>query len=222
MTLDNAINRITLFYESDNQVLNSSEDDYEIRQNFLNAAIDLWSTQEKWNELFVVPDSFDTTDGTSTQYDLPSDFMKMSGYVRLNSSTTGSSYYEEIPSHKRQMYDNNTSAKKYFLTGNSNDGFKINFLTAPDSGYTIYYEYYRQPTLLSSGTDEFEMSDPMFAIYFAVSRLYEGDGNTNKALKAYQEANGILEAMILKNNSSGWMQDSRIPDSDSSTGGFGF
>lgn len=222
MTLKESLDLLGILYDSDSESLNVGDDDYTIRQSILNSAITTWGTQELWRELLVTPTSPDTTDGVSKQFLLPSDFKEMSGYVRLRSPITGSDYYEQIEPTSLQLYDNNTTAKKYYITGNTNDGFYLNFLEIPTADLEILYEYYKEPTLLSNQNDSIEMSDPMFAIYFTLSRLYEGDSASSKSMKAYQEASAIMENMILKNSRLGWLQSDSIPDGDAFSGFSGF
>jgi hypothetical protein len=227
MTLQELINLLSTMYDADTEVLSSTDDDYKIRLAHLNAAINVWSSQELWRELLVVPLSEETTNGTDKQFQLPADFKEICGSVRLYSTTTGSVYYKQIDPTSVQAYDNNINARKYYISGNYSDGFYLNFLTAPTTGLTIKYEYYKEPTKLVSPTDVIEMADPMFAIYFTLSRLYESDGATSKSLKSYQEAMATMETMVQKNNTLGFLQINGIPDpdyfsGDESCSGFGY
>jgi hypothetical protein len=91
-----------------------------------------------------------------------------------------------------------TSGKWCYFTGNTSTGYDLNFnpgLTLT-TGDTIAYEYYKTASAVSTGTDKFEMSDPMFAVYYALAELKKDEGDTSGFTVATQK----LEAMKTLNN----------------------
>jgi len=65
---------------------------------------------------------------------------------------------------------------------------------------TIRYNYYKYATKLSTGSDTFEMSDPMFTVYYVLSELKKEEGDTASASIATQK----LESMRTRNEMSAW------------------
>lgn len=222
MTESDIQDQIHYMYEGDIETPSSGDDDYTLRLGLENAAINRWENEDGmlWNELWVkVQDAADgdkTTDGSASSFDCPSDFKFPGSYVRV-----GSTYYTVIPQEKVPQYTTTTEKVCYF-TGNPQNGYDLNFLTAPDSD-TLYYEYYKTADSLSDTTDIPEMSDPYFIVYFVVSRLFELDGQTKNAMKAFQEAEARLVQMKTRNMQAPWYQDSRVEDKgyQDGVGGFG-
>ena len=66
------------------------------------------------------------------------------------------------------------------------------------------------------------MSDPMFAVYFTLSRLYELDGKMGEAQKAHIEAEARLRQMKIKNTMIGWYQEDTVEDRHYEQGVSGF
>lgn len=217
--LDDAIAYINTLYEGDSTPPSSGEEDYEVWTALLNTAVNIWENEEGmlWRTLFVK--LADAADGTKTttagtySYSTPSNFVfPASGYVWLGSGSN------KIPFkvHKQediQLYENDTGNWCYFLMdGSPTLEFNPN-CQIPDS-YTISYNYYKTATALSTGTDTFDMTDPMFAVFYALSELKKEEGDTSALSIATQK----LESMKTKNMLGGWHQDNSLTDR---AGGFG-
>lgn len=228
MTLNSIQAAIHALYEGDTDTPTSGDDDYTLRTSIVNAGINRWEHEEGvlWNELWVSLD--DAVDGTKTtsaatySYSCPTDFRFPGGYVRLVDSNSQSTYFSVIPVEKAQLYDNENKNICWF-TGNPQDGYKVNFLDTQTASQTISYEYYKTADTLSSSTDVPEMVDPYFLVYFAVSRLFELDGQFPSSTKAFQEAEARLSQMKVRNMQSTWYQDARVEDwsTEQGVGGFG-
>lgn len=217
--------QLHILYEGNNTTPGATTSDYLSRRGLLNAGIVVWSKEEKWRELYA--NLSDATDGTKTTtagtsaYTAPTNFVDPVGYLRI-----GTTYYPCFPPEKFQMIrTSDSSTYFYYVTGNVSAGFKVNIHPAPTgTGDTIIYEYFKAATELSATSTVFEMSDPYFAIYFALSKLYEQDGLSGEAIKAYQEAISRLERMKEINASMPFYQSNEIPDGDwdsRGVGGFG-
>ncbi len=102
-------------------------------------------------------------------------------------------------------------------------GFTLHFLSAPTAGLTIDYPYYKDPFIPSTTAHVIEMSDPWFAVYFALAKLHEYDGEGDRAILALTQAKGRLDAMKTQNAVAPNFQEDYVPDVDfeAGTGGFG-
>ncbi len=225
MTLAELQARLHLLYEGDTSTPDSSDDDYTTRTALLNAGIAVWEQEEDWRELYTTLSASavglggdKTTVADQAAYDCPSDFSRLVGYLRV-----GTTYYNQISPHQVQLYDQDTTTDFFYVTGNPSTGYDVTIHPTPTTtGDTISYEYYKTASTLSSSSDVPEMSDPMFLVYFALSRLHEADGANYKAQKAQMEASTRLEMMVQKNNQVTWYQKGNIIDVDFSRGVGGF
>jgi len=204
-TLDNAISYINSIYEGDNSPPTSGDSDYTYWTSLINIAINLWETEEGvlWNELFVkledASDGDKTTASSTFAYDLPSDFkFAASGYVWLGSGTSKTAL-KVIKQEEKQLYENSTDYVCWFTTTT----LEINPNLTITGGYDIHYSYYKKATKLSSGSDTFEMSDPMFAVFYALSELRRDEGDITSASIASQK----MEGMKTMNIMPPWFQD---------------
>ncbi len=209
-TLGDFISYLNTLYESDSTAPSSGDEDYLVWTSLANIAINLWENEEGilWSELFAK--LVDATDGTKTitagtySYACPTNFIfSASGFVRLTSSTGVKTFYRVIKPQEVQLLANDGGEWCYFL-GNISGGYTLNFnpnLTL-NTGDTITYEYYKAATKLSASTDKFEMSDPMFAVYYALSELKKEEGDTTSLSIATQK----LEGMKTKNIMPAWFQ----------------
>ena len=212
-TLDNAIEYLNFLYEGDSTPPTSGEEDYDVWKGLINVAVDLWENEEGifWNELFVKLDDAATGDKTidssDFSYAVPTDFRyPASGYVWLGSGDNKTPF-KVIKQKDLQLYENDTGNWCYFLLdGSPTLEFNPN-ANLPD-GYTIRYNYYKKADKLTTGSDTFDMSDPMFAVYYALSELKKEEGDTSALTIAEQK----LESMKTRNmNVSDWQEDTLIP-----------
>ena len=205
-TLTNAIGFINSLYEGDTDPPTSGDDDFTYWTSLLNIAINTWENEEGmlWNELFcklsAAVDGDKTTVASDYSYTLPSNFrFPASGYVWLGSGTSKTPL-KVIKQEELAALENNDGNWCYFTPTT----LEINPNLTISAGETISYNYYKYATALSSGTDNFEMSDPMFAVYAALSELRRDEGDNTSNVIATQK----LEAMKTKNVMPTWFQDS--------------
>jgi hypothetical protein len=211
--LDSAIDYINILFESDSTSPSEGEEDYQVWTSLLNIGVNIWENEEGilWRELFVkladASDGDKTTVEGQTSYDCPTDFrMPASGIVWLGDGSQKTAY-KVIKQEQAQLYQNDTSKWCYFLMDGS-PTLEFNPNTNISGGSTINYEYYKHATKVEDGSDEFEMSDPMFAVYYALSELKKDEGDTSALTIATQK----LEAMKVKNMTPGWYQDDTLDD----------
>lgn len=217
-SLTNFITYLNTLLEFDSTPPSSGDEDYTVWTNLANAAINIWENEEGvvWKELFVkladAPDGDKTTDGTNS-YDCPTLFkFPASGYVWIGSGTNKTAY-KVIKQEKVQLYENNSENWCYFLMDTS-PTLEFNPNITISTGDTISYNYYKEATSVATGSDTFEMSDPMFAVYYALAELTKEEGNSDALNIATQK----LEGMKTRNIMPTWYQEDTI---DGVTPGFG-
>lgn len=212
-TVNDAIDYINTLYESDDTPPTSGDADFSVWLALLNISVNIWEQEEGvlWRELFVklssAADGSKTTLANTTSYACPTNFVfPASGYVWLGSGTSKVAY-KVIPIEEVQAYENDSSHWCYFVQGASPTlELNPNLASTMPASYTISYNYYKKATKLTSGTSAFEMSDPMFAVYYAVSELKKDEGDTSALVVATQK----LEAMRVKNIMPTWLEQSDL------------
>ena len=216
MTLTQAIQKLNTLYNGSSTPPTSGEEDYTVWTDLLNTGINIWENEEGclWKQLFVkladAATGDKTTDGTSS-YDLPDDFrFPNSAYVWLGSGTNKIPY-KVIKVEDVQLWENNTEKWCYFINGS----LEFNPNLTMTTGDTISYNYYKNATEVSTGSNTFEMSDPMFAVFYALSELKKEEGDTSALSIATQK----LEAMKTIDAMTAEFQDSTLLNQ--TTEGFG-
>jgi len=209
-TLNDYIDYLNVLFETDSSSPTSGEEDYTVWTDLANIAINLWENEEGvlWDELFVDVQATGSevaadkvTTASTYEYVLPTDFkFPASGYVWLGSGDNKTAY-QVIKPQDVQLLENDGSRWCYFDFNSKKLCFNPNLQF--NGGENINYRYYKFATKLSSGSDEFEMSDPMFAVYYALSELKKDEGDTSAGVIATQK----LEAMKTMNMSGAWYQD---------------
>jgi len=207
-SLDDFISYVNTLYELDSTAPSSGDEDYTVWTALANIAIDLWENEEGmlWNELFVkladASDGSKTTIADTHSYTLPTDFrFPASAYVWLGAGTN-KTVLKVIKREEIQLYENDTSHWCYF----AGTTLELNPNLTVTADYTISYNYYKYATKLTTGANTFEMSDPMFAVYYALSELKKEEGDTSAAVIATQK----LEGMKTKNIMPTWYQEDGI------------
>lgn len=218
--LDSAVGFINTLLELDSAAPSSGDEDFTVWTSLLNTGINIWENEEGmlWNELFVkladAGSGDKTTEADDTSYVVPTDFIfSASGYVWVGSGTSKTPF-KVIKQSEVQLYENNTGRWCYFLMDGS-PTLEFNPNLTITAGYTISYNYYKNATKLTTGSDTFDMNDPMFAVYYAVSELKKEEGDTSALVIAEQK----LESMKTKNEMPTWFQEDS--GTDKVTAGFG-
>lgn len=199
-TLAQAISLLNSLYEADSDPPAEGEEDFTVWTALLNLGVSLWENEEGmlWKELFVK--LADAADGSKTitantfSYSTPSNFkFPATGYVWIGSGTSKTAY-RIITQNDLQLYENNVGRWCYFqMDGSPTLEFNPNLHLT--TGGTISYSYYKKASALSTGADIFEMSDPSFCIYYALSELKKEEGDSSALAIATQK----LEAMKTRN-----------------------
>lgn len=208
--LDDAIEYLNFLFEGDSTPPTSGEEDYDVWTGLFNIAINIWEQEEGvlWRDLFVklsaAPDGDTTTSAGDHSYTLPTLFQfPASAYVWLGTGNQKVAY-EVIPIERVQLLENNSDKWCYFTEST----LEFNPNLTIQGSQTISYNYYKYATKLTTGTDTFEMSDPFFAVYYALSELKKDEGDTSALTIATQK----LEAMKIKNIQPSWYQSDTLED----------
>ena len=210
-TLTNAIAYLNSLYEADSTVPASTEEDYLVWTDLFNIAINLWENEEGvlWKELFVKLADAATGDKTVTaddySYTVPTDFkFPASGYVWVGTAPNATAF-RILKQEEVQLFENDTGNWCYFLMDTS-PTLEFNPNCELTTDYPISYMYYKKASKVSSGSDTFEMSDPMFAVYYALAELKKEEGDPLANAIATQK----LEAMKTRNVMPSHFQQNRI------------
>ena len=219
-TLDDFIGYVNTLYNASSTAPTSGEEDYLVWTSLGNIAVNLWENEEGilWNELFVklvdAPDGDKTTVAGQYSYDVPALFkFPASGYVWIGSGVNKKAY-KVIKQEEKQLRENDIEHWCYFLMDGS-PTLEFNPNTEILGGETIEYGYYKTATKLSTGSSAFEMSDPMFAVYYAIAELKKEEGNANELQIVSQK----LAAMKTRNDMPAWYQEDSFTNKTES--GFG-
>ncbi len=222
MTLTEFQTKLHELYQLDSSVPASTEEDYAVRTNLLETAINLWFNEEgtMWRELWTQATGTTTTSTTIT---LPTDFKFPGGFFRTKNDGVNWQYWPILDQPKSELYKNITNQPQFaWITGNKKAGFTLNLSVAPTNGVAYDLPYYKEPVIPSAGGDVIEMSDPFFAIYVALSKLHENDGEGDRATLALQIADTRLKSMKFLNSKAPSYQDNAVPDRDMELGSGGF
>lgn len=211
--VEDGIEYLNSLLELDSSAPQSGEEDFTVWLSLFNIAVNLWENEEGilWRELFVKLADASTGDKTTTtgdySYACPQDFVfPVSAYVWLGSGNNKTAY-KVIKQEEIQLYENDGGKWCYFLMdGSPTLEFNPN-LTIP-AAQTISYNYYKTATKLTGGSSTFEMSDPMFAIYYALAELTKEEGNQGALTISTQK----LEGMKTKNTMPSWFQNDSLID----------
>jgi hypothetical protein len=214
-TVTNAIDYLNTLYNFSSTAPTSGEEEYSVWVSLFNVAINLWEKEAMWKELFVK--LADATDGDKTtiantfEYDTPTNFrFHAGGFIWLGSNTNKEAY-QVIKPTELTLHANDIGMWCYFLNGH----LYFNPNLTITGGKTINYEYYKKASAVSTGTDTFDMSDPMFAVYFALAELKKDEGDATAAQIATQK----LTNMVDENDAVGWFQSDSLQNTTES--GFG-
>jgi hypothetical protein len=210
MLPNDALNIVHELYEQNKDYPDSSSEDFSARLAALNAAIDAWEGEVKkgtlWRELFTPYSGVTSTD---SQADGPADFLAPGGYIWI-----GSNRYEFVRPEKARMIRNDEPTKKiYWVTGYKGN-YKFNFSPAVGSGVAFETDYYRTATKFTTGLENthLEMSDPYYAVYSMLSRLYFDDENDEQGTRHESTASNKLAAMGLANDTTPFYQSNLLDD----------
>jgi hypothetical protein len=214
MTTDEALQQIHILLEKNIDYPTVGDEDYTVRLALLKDAVQTWENEEGvlWNELFVsladAADGDKETVAEQSDYDCPSDFKFPAGYLKIATNN----FYPLVRPENVQKYDPNNGERYWYVTGNKATGYTYHLHPIPTvGGETINFNYYKNASLPTSGSSVLEMSDPQFAVYWALAELTKEE-NPGLAQNYLDIAMAKLRAMRTKNIMPAFWQDNQIED----------
>lgn len=218
--LGDAIGYLNTLYNGSTDAPTEGDEDYTVWASLMCIGISLWEFEEGmlWKELFVkLADASDgtktTTAGTYT-YTVPTNFkFNASGYVWTGSGTNKTAF-KVIRQEDLQLYENDSGKWCYFLM-DTTPTLEFNPNCTLTTGDTISYNYYKTASQVTTGTSTFDMADPMFCVYYALSELKKEEGDTSSLTIATQK----LESMKTRNIMPAYWQEQTM--NTRTKGGFG-
>lgn len=195
----------------------STDDEYTIALRLANEALTRWANYDNtyWRELFstAVDAGVDNVSDGVFQYDAPDDFKEGGGSVRLLNSDGGTFTTYPILNAEDGQFKSDSAQYAYF-SGNPNDGYVLNLNPVPDStvdGKEVQYDYYKKPTLYTSGSSVSEIPNAYFVVHRMLANRFRGSRNPYY-LDALRDAEDALRIMQLENNSGTWANPWIVPD----------
>ncbi len=198
MTTTQILNKIHEKYEGSTDYPTEG-DDFDVRLALVNQRIEDWQDENvNWRELYANSQAAVTGDITTVSgtldYDCPDTFLKISSFIKINDIE-----YEYMDQDKVLEDQTYPSGKRYFYITGGYGSYVINLSHDPEGAYPIYYMYYKEATLMTTGANIPEMSRPKYIINGVLADLYEQD-NRNDMVELYtNKADEAMEQMIIAN-----------------------
>lgn len=224
LTETQVIDIIYKLYEIDDTGWDATSSEYITARAICNTAINDWSVRQVWRDLFSTLTA--ASDGTKTltagdwTYTCPTNFRRLTSWVRTISANGGVTFWEPIaPEMVAKRAD--SMGKYCWLTGSVKAGYTLNFNNKETltTGDTINYEYYIAPTEYTATTSTSEIPDPYYCVYYTLARLLKNDGEDFSYEE--QKSREILDRMEVNNIQGFWDINNPIEESLSQGTGFG-
>ncbi len=228
MTFDEIFAEYYPLYRGQATVPASTDREYLLAIPLANNAIRKWDRADGvlWRELYttvqVEGDGSQVISIDQSSYEAPDNMRKPDGDIRLTDPTNASNV-KRIPvvSPTDKYAKSDTRAYAYFV-GGANAGWTLYFTgnITPYVGWLIDYAYYKKPTLITTGTDVPDMSDPNFIVQDMLASRFTASRNGFAYQAAKANATDALRNMIVENNSGSPGNSWNLLETDQ-TPGFG-
>ena len=230
LTEENIMQIVFALYETDDSYWDTTSSEYLSARKFANAAIAKWESHDntQWRDLFTTltastqssPTLVKTLTAGDYTYTCPTDFRRVTSWVRTVASDGAVTWWEVVaPENAGKLHE----SSEYFcyFTGNTKDGFVLNFNSniTLTTGDTINYEYYKTATTFTATTSTTEMSDPYMIVYYVLARLLKNDGEDYREEEAQWRE--LLENMKTQNMSGYFDINDPLQQSLTQNAGFG-
>lgn len=199
MTIDKALQKIHREYEGDTDYLEFDDEETQLRVEYLKDSIDDWidkfpEYREAFYSLSSASDGDDTTTGSDTTYDCPTNFVRQSGQVKIGDSI----YLDYIdPSQIAGKLSENSATPWYTILG-SPGAYILRINPVQTAGLAINYDYWGEITIPSTTTDLIPISRPLYSVYYTLWKIYkEDDPEQEKKYKELMDEQERLERVAL-------------------------
>jgi hypothetical protein len=197
-------------YRGQASVPGSGDREYLLGIPMANNAIRKWDRADGvlWNELKtsaqVEQDGDLVVDTTATVYQGSDNMRKPPAKVRLTDPANSQHYFDLTTVSQDKIEDINPQSSYAYFTGSANTGWSF-YLNSPSlstyNAWTIDYLYIKRPTLITTGTDIPDMSDPNFIVQSMLATRFVNSRNGFAFSTAKADATDALRNMIIENNS---------------------
>lgn len=200
MLIASAIEITHLLSQGNTDYPTSGDDDFALYLGYINNAIGIWQHQEglAWSELTTTATG--TITSADNSYSLPANYALPAGQLFLS---TGTHYQFSKPEMNAVTTHIDSSYPQFTVTGPLGTKVLTLYPTpgTAENGATYTHPYYKEATTYTTGeeTTPIEMSDPYYAIHYAVGMVMLED-NPNVAGTHINLANQKLSAMRIAND----------------------
>lgn len=200
MLITTAIQQVYLLSQGNTDYPTSGDDDHALILAFLNNAINIWENQEgiDWAELFATETGTIAT--SDYDYSLNANFKRPAGQLKI-----GDYLYNFNHPNEQHLTEKVDSAYKHYTVTGVQGSKVLNVYPTPSielNGLSFSLPKYRYATTYTTGeeTTHIDMSDPYYAIHYAISQYMLEDSPQVASVHA-QIANQKLIAMRIANDS---------------------
>lgn len=203
----------------------STDNEYTIGLRLANEALTRWANYDNtfWQSLFTTAvDSGEVGNAISgtASYDAPEDFKAGGGKVRLLDSSSNT--YSTYPILNPEDYQFKGDTTKYaYFSGSPVEGYTLHLNPTPgtnENGKAIQYDYYKNPTLYTTGSDISEIPNAYFIVHRMLANRFRTSRNPYY-VDALRDAEDALRIMQMENNSGSWANPFVMADRSSTTWG---
>lgn len=191
--------------------------DWNLYLKYINMAQNDWQEAYGWPSLFKEVNMKASAATGNVTVDLPSDFRRFDGYLRICDEDNSDHEYPQIDPQKKSQYDE--TDKYFYVLGYPGSYHMVINPGTHGSGASIFYSYWSTGASLASPADVSLCPDPAFLVQRSVAYIWEARDD-GRYVGAKAEAERILSRMLEFEETKGHSYDSRIQTIEESRYGF--